>query len=197
MSSPLLPFFQFFFHRWGEREKKKNNNTFILLLLPPFGPPMEASSLVLQPEPLEPSLDEEPPYFFRRIGEAAFDGIGVGVGEPTSASMSPSPSSPSTSARLVHARPTLASVPASGVVAYSSGSRASCFFLFRFFFVFRLRKRESIDFFLSTSIVVVVVFQARFFSSLLLSSSHLDLPPSLFPPPSLPFLRNKRIKPTT
>ena len=68
------------------------------------------SSLLLRPEPLEPALDEEPPYFFRRIGEAAFDVDGK--------------SSLSSSSRA-HARPSLASVPAAGVVAYSSGSRES------------------------------------------------------------------------
>lgn len=82
----------------------------------------EASSssvLLLRPEPLEPDLDEDPPYFFRRIGEAAFakfDGDGDDVSGPSS-------SSSSSSSAL--ARPALASVPAAGVVAYSSGSRES------------------------------------------------------------------------
>ncbi len=71
-----------------------------------------SSSLLLRPEPLEPALDEEPPYFFRRIGEAAFDG-GV-VGEPNASSSALS------SAR---ARPSLASVPAAGVVAHASEAR--------------------------------------------------------------------------
>lgn len=78
-----------------------------------------SAALLLRPEPLEPDLDEEPPYFFRRIGEAAFakfDGDGDDESGPAS-------SSSALSSAL--ARPALASVPAAGVVAYSSGSRES------------------------------------------------------------------------
>ena len=79
---------------------------------------VEASSaLLLRPEPLEPDLDEEPPYFFRRIGEAAFAKFD---GDDESG-----PASSSSSSSSALARPALASVPAAGVVAYSSGSRES------------------------------------------------------------------------
>ena len=69
-----------------------------------------SAALLLRPEPLEPDLDEDPPYFFRRIGEAAFVKFD---GDDQSSS----------SSACALARPALASVPAAGVVAYSSGSR--------------------------------------------------------------------------
>ena len=72
-----------------------------------------SSALLLRPEPLEPDLDEEPPYFFRRVGEAAFAKFDGGEDSPSSSSSS------------ALARPALASVPAAGVVAYPSGSRES------------------------------------------------------------------------
>lgn len=72
-----------------------------------------SSALLLRPEPLEPDLDEDPPYFFRRIGEAAF------------AKLDGDDESSSSSSSSALARPALASVPAAGVVAYSSGSRES------------------------------------------------------------------------
>lgn len=77
---------------------------------------MAEAALLLRPEPLEPALDEEPPYFFRRIGEAAFAQLD---GDESS---TPASSSSFSSAR---ARPSLASVPAAGIVAYSSGARES------------------------------------------------------------------------